>query len=313
MKFLFKLIGASALMLLVAATAVYAVSKSGLKELDEDTRQRLGGNYLNTEHGVLSYTRQGPVDAPTVILVHGFSTPKFVWEQVMPTLVTAGYQVINYDHLGRGFSDRPAGPYNAALYRSELAGLIEGLQLSVPLRLVGYSMGGANVVDYAAEHPKHIKKLVLIAPAGYMPDAASATPLLAPVVGEWFTAIFGRQFARGAIASEVEAGLAPADMLEKFDQQAGFKGYTEALLSTLRHFPMASLADRYQVVGKAGIPVTAIWGTDDKIVPYTGAAEMAKDVTQLELITLTGGNHNITYARAPEVSQALLAALKETP
>ena len=299
-----------ALLLLLAVVVAYGIARSGSKPLDQAARDRLGGDYLQTDHGILSYTRQGPANAPIVILVHGFTTAKFVWEQVTPTLLAAGYQVITYDHLGRGFSDRPAGPYDAALYRSELAGLIAGLELATPLTLVGYSMGGANVVDFAAANPTQIKQLLLIAPAGYMRNAESLSPLNTPLLGEWFATVFGKQYARSAIKREVAAGLAPAYMLHKFDQQAAYSGYTDSLLSTLRHFPMADLADRYRIVGETGIPVTAIWGTADKIVPYEGATFMAEDVAQLKLIPLPDGNHNITYVRAEEVAAALLSALR---
>ena len=298
------------LLLLLVVVSAYGIALSGSKPLDQAARDQLGGDYLQTAQGVLSYTREGPADAPVVILVHGFSTPKFVWEQVTPTLLAAGYQIITYDHLGRGFSDRPAGPYDAALYRSELTGLIAGLELATPLTLVGYSMGGANVVDFAAANPTQIKQLLLIAPAGYMRNAESLSPLNTPLLGEWLATVFGKQFARGAIKREIEAGLAPDDMLDKFEQQAAYSGYTDALLSTLRHFPMADLADRYRIVGETDIPVTAIWGTADTVVPYEGAALMAEDVGQLKLITLPDGNHNITYARAEEVAAALVSALR---
>ena len=112
MKVFAKFAGYAVLLLLLAAAAAYGVARSGIKTLDQDARNALGGLYLSTDNGVLSYTRQGPADEPAVILVHGFSTPKFVWEQVTPYLLEAGYQVITYDHFGRGFSDRPAGPYN---------------------------------------------------------------------------------------------------------------------------------------------------------------------------------------------------------
>ena len=298
------------LLLLLAVVSAYGIARSGSNPLDQAARNQLGGDYLETTQGVLSYTRQGPASAPVIILVHGFSTPKFVWEQITPTLLAAGFQVVTYDHLGRGFSDRPAGPYDAALYRSELTALITSLELATPLTLVGYSMGGANVVDFAATNPTQIKQLLLIAPAGYMRNAKSLSLLTMPFLGEWFATVFGKQYARGAIKSEVEAGLAPPDMLDKFDQQVIYSGYTDALLSTLRHFPMADLADRYRIVGEANIPVTAIWGTADKIVPYEGAALMAEDIAQLQLITLPGGTHNITYTRAEEVAAALVTALR---
>ena len=184
------------LFLVALALAAYFIALNGLKELDQKARDNLGGLYLQTKQGMLSYTREGPINAPPIILVHGFSTPKFVWEQITPSLVKEGYQVITFDHLGRGFSDRPAGPYNADLYQSEISDLITGLALETPLTLVGYSMGGANVIDYAAVYPEQIKQLILIAPAGYMGDPGSAAWVAKSVIGEWLATVFGNQYGK---------------------------------------------------------------------------------------------------------------------
>ncbi|MFK8049753.1 MAG: alpha/beta fold hydrolase [Halioglobus sp.] len=311
MRLLIRIASWLCLLLLLAAVLSYLWVRSGLEPLDEQARADLGGNYLATSSGVLSYTLQGSPDAPLVVLVHGFSTPKFVWEQITPVLLSSGYRVLTYDHLGRGFSDRPDVAYDSALYQSEIAGLIEGLGLDTPMTLVGYSMGGANVVDFAASHPALVDKLILIAPAGYMAGAGSASLLNVPVLGEWLATVFGKQYVLTSIRQEVEAGLAPADMLEKFEQQASFDGYTRALLSTLRHFPMADQAHRYKIIGQAGIPVTAIWGTEDKVVPFTGAALMSEDVPLVNVVPIERGTHNITYARAEEVAAQIVLALAD--
>ena len=313
MKVFAKYAAYGVLLLLLAAAVAYGVARHGIETLDQDARNALGGLYLQTDIGVLSYTRQGEADQPTVILVHGFSTPKFVWEQVIPHLLEAGYQVISYDHFGRGFSDRPTGPYNSALYQAELSSLIQELNLSTPVSLVGYSMGGANVVDYAASNPGQIDQLVLIAPAGYMGNSNFASILSAPVLGEWFTTVLGKQFAYAGIKAEVDAGRAPADMLRKFEAQAIYDGYTNALLSTLRHYPMTDMAHRYRQLAATDIPVTAIWGTADKVVPYEGAALMAQDLVRLKLITIDGGNHNITFGQSLVVANALIQALRGDP
>ena len=311
MKLFLKLFILLILAALAAGLAAYGVARSNSKELNQAVRDAIGGNYIQTDHGIISFTRQGSTDAPTVILVHGLSTPKFVWEQVTPSILAAGYQVITFDHLGRGFSDRPKGPYDSALYQSELSGLITGLALSTPLRLVGYSMGGANVVYYAASNPTQIKKLVLIAPVGYLDNDGSRPLFIAPIIGEWVFTMFGKQAMRGSIEAEVDSGSAPADMLEKFEQQVAYKGSTDAILSTMRHLPMADLAHRYRLVADAGIPVSVIWGTADKVVPYAGAARMAEDLPQLKLITIEGANHSMTYGRADEVASALVNALND--
>jgi len=107
----------------------------------------------------------------------------------------------------------------------------------------------------------------------------------------------------------VSAGRAPDDMLPKFEEQAIYKGYTDAMLSTLRNYPMDDLSERYQVLGTTDIPVTAIWGTADEIVPYDGAALMAEDLPQLKLITIEDANHNMTFGQASVVTEALLTEL----
>jgi pimeloyl-ACP methyl ester carboxylesterase len=299
--------------IIVLAAAPYVYTVLSMTQLDRLEQEALGGLYLDTQQGRLSYSREGDENAPAVILVHGFSTPKFVWNQVKPELVDAGFQVITFDHLGRGFSDRPQVPYDSNLYRQELLDVIQGLELKTPVSLVGYSMGGANVIDFAAQYPDQVRQLVLIAPAGYMGNSSSLSTLVKPALGDYIATVFGKEYAVKSIREEVNSGAAPAEMLPLFEQQASYQGYTNALLSTLRHYPMGAMSERYQIVGKTNIPVHAIWGTADQVVPYCGLAEMAEDVPQLTSTTLDDGNHNITYARADEVTNAILSALINKP
>ena len=288
----------------------YVVAITKLEDLNRKAQKNIGGLYLPTEQGSLSYTRKGPVNAPVIILVNGFSTPKFVWEQITPALVKEGYQVITFDHLGRGFSDRPVGPYDGELYRREISDVITGLALNTPITLVGYSMGGANVIDYAASYPEQINQLILIAPAGYMGDPGSIKWLIKPMIGEWLATVFGTYYAGAAIQSEIAKGIIPKTMYEQFQKQAIFKGYTDSLLSTLRHYPMHDMRHRYEIVGKTNIPVFALWGTADKVTPYSGAKAMANDVPQLRVKPIEGGSHNITYAQAQLVAYNILTALQ---
>lgn len=179
------------LVLAAIFSGVYFYALSGLVVLDDNERQKLPGQFLKIEGGTLSYTRDGEENAPIVVLVHGFSTPKFVWDQTVPVLVQAGYQVIRYDHFGRGFSDRPNTQYDAELYRNELLGLLDGLNIQQPVNLVGYSMGGANVIDFTAEHGDRVKTVTLIAPAGFLPKNFGIDIVKLPVVGEWVMRSFG--------------------------------------------------------------------------------------------------------------------------
>ena len=58
--------------------------------------------------------------ARTVVLVHGFSVPYYIWDSTTTALAAAGYRVVRYDEYGRGLSDRPNVDYTADLYDRQL-------------------------------------------------------------------------------------------------------------------------------------------------------------------------------------------------
>jgi alpha-beta hydrolase superfamily lysophospholipase len=65
------------------------------------------GQLATLSRGVTHYTLEGPQDGPLVVLIHGLTTPAFVWDGIAPVLVARGYRVLRYDLFGRGCSDRP--------------------------------------------------------------------------------------------------------------------------------------------------------------------------------------------------------------
>ena len=49
-------------------------------ELNEETRKNLSGSFVKTPSGVTPYELVGADAAEHVVLVHVFSTPRFLWE-----------------------------------------------------------------------------------------------------------------------------------------------------------------------------------------------------------------------------------------
>ena len=73
------------------------------------------GAWAPLSSGNIFYQIQTPISDPkkeTIVLIHGFSTPSFVWNGMLDKLLTEGYKVITFDHYGRGFSERPKISYN---------------------------------------------------------------------------------------------------------------------------------------------------------------------------------------------------------
>ncbi len=305
-------ISATVVGLIIAAMLMsYALSIAGLKPLNAHSREQLPGDFITLSDGVLSIEWQGPADGEKVVLVHGLSTPKFVWDASVTALADAGYRVLRFDHFGRGFSERPDVIYNEDLYVRELLELLNSQNITQPVTLVGYSMGGGNVVSFTAQYPKRVKQLILIAPAGFVPEyTGTASLVLTPVLGDWLMTMMGKNAMLSSILKEVAEGIAPANMVQQFEQQFEYEGYLPAILSTMRHYPMYDLSAAYEKVGTAGIPTQAIWGTEDTVVPFAGSDQVLKYIPQLKLHPVKGAAHSVTYAQSEQVNQLLLAILK---
>ncbi|MGB8981793.1 MAG: alpha/beta hydrolase, partial [Anaerolineales bacterium] len=90
------------------------------RELNEITRREAGGSFIQLSDGFTHYELSNPHAEETVVLVHGFSCPYFVYDLTFEFLTQSGFRVLRYDLLGRGFSDRPETVYNIDLFVRQL-------------------------------------------------------------------------------------------------------------------------------------------------------------------------------------------------
>lgn len=299
--------------LVLAAAAAYWWAGRGLMDLDAAERARLKDKGLAHEFAALSegtvhYRLEGPENGPVVVLVHGFSTPSFVWNAHVAPLKDAGFRVLTFDNYGRGFSDRPDGPYNAERTDRLLTELLTHLEIGTKVHLVGYSMGGAVVALHAARHPERVRSVTLIAPAGVapLPTNAQLDTLRLPLLGDWLVRVFDKKIFYDRLAEEAEAGFA-----QDFARQMRYHGYPEALLSTLRHYPLIEGAPgAYETLGESGLPVLSIWAEADETVPFAHADDIRKLVPQGEVVTFPDYRHALTYTHAADVNAALLKHLE---
>jgi pimeloyl-ACP methyl ester carboxylesterase len=295
---------------LVAAVAIglYVNARSGLVALDDDARSRAPGEFVELSDGQVHFAWHGPETGPVTVLVHGFSTPSFVWTGILGPLTDAGMRVLTYDHYGRGFSDRPHGTYDAARFERQLLELLASQSVSEPVDLVGYSMGGAIVAHFTANHAEQVRRIALIAPAGFATNAGAIAKLLRiPLIGDWLVAVVGRQTLLDVMALPENQGRALPDITERYEDQMRYEGYLRALLATLRDFPMGAMDAEFERVGKSEIPVLSIWGRLDNTIPIENAERLTRAVPQAEVEIIEEGTHAITYSEPERVSTALIA------
>ncbi|OUR79566.1 hypothetical protein A9Q83_03975 [Alphaproteobacteria bacterium 46_93_T64] len=307
MKKLYWLIGIVAV--LVGAAEYYrSTIVNELKLLDETARAEAPGNFANLENGKVHYQWHGPENGDVTVLVHGFSTPSFVWKGLLVNLTNAGLRVLTYDHFGRGWSDRPNTVYDAKFYDTQLLRLLEQMNIKRPVNMVGYSMGGAVSTFFAANHPDKVKNLALIAPAGFpVNEGTMAQIIKLPIMGDWLMDVVGRKSMLEEMQKPANQGKAIPDIVARYDAQMAYAGYLPALLSTLRHFPMSDMQTEYIDVGRTDLPVLAIWGTEDTVVPPSNAELLKTAIPSASLKFLKEGTHAITYSMPDEVSKELVS------
>jgi pimeloyl-ACP methyl ester carboxylesterase len=317
-----KLAALILLVIVLGLAAPYVSKTYGLKPISAGDLPAEGA-WAPLTKGNLYYRWYLPSEAnnngQTMVLIHGFSTPHFVWDGVRQFFLEAGYQILVYDHFGRGFSERPRTDYSAELYVQALTELLNQQNLSQPVHLVGYSMGGAILGHFAESYPDRVATMSLIAPAGFMTEQSAISNVVnIPLIGEWLGHIFADQMLVSDITETEMANIndplsiPTGEFVTKVRKQMQHSGFVESLVSTLRHFNLFNALESFNAVGKLGIPTLAIWGTDDATVPFTGSENLLLAIPHTELIAIEGGGHNITYMQPSIVGPAVVEFLDQT-
>jgi pimeloyl-ACP methyl ester carboxylesterase len=102
-----------------------------------------------------------------LVLVHAGIADSRMWEGQIAAFAER-YRVVRYDLRGFGKSEMVEGPFS---HHEDLRGLLDALGVE-RAHLVGCSMGGGAVLDFALEYPERIGNLVLVGSAigGFRPD-----------------------------------------------------------------------------------------------------------------------------------------------
>jgi pimeloyl-ACP methyl ester carboxylesterase len=294
MKWILRLFG----LILFLAFSAYLGADLMLKPLNDEARRSAPGAFADLSDGKLHYRLEGPEGAPLVVLVHGFSTPNFIYEQNVEALNAAGLRTLRFDHFGRGWSDRPSGKYDVDFYDRALIELLDHVGVDEPFGLAGLSMGGPIVAEFTARHPERVNKLVLLVPAGLdlaSSDSGAAKLVQMPIIGDFLWRMIGKSILLGDPQYD-ESARAPEDRLRgDVTEQLQYRGYLQALLSSLRHMPMAGREETFTRVAATGIPVLAIYGAKDETVLISSAERLQGLIAAADVRVLDEGEHGLNY------------------
>jgi pimeloyl-ACP methyl ester carboxylesterase len=278
------------------------------EELTDSARTKAPGKFIRLPDGLVHYELAGPADGKTVVLVHGFSTYFFTWDAAFQALVDAGFRVLRYDLYGRGYSDRPAAVYDKDLFDRQLMGLLAVLDIQDRVDLVGNSMGGLITTTFAARHPERVRTLTLIDPAFFFLERVPF-PLGIPLVGDHA----GRMFAVPFIAKAQTRDFKHPERFPDYDRtyrlQMRYRGFSRAILSTIKSLPRWDAQSDLRRVSKTDLPVLLVWGREDRTVPFAVSDKVRSILPRSEFHAIDDAAHMPHYERPEAVNPVIIRFL----
>ena len=302
------------LLILLGGTALPVLAQWRRKPVTPEMRQQAEGEFAALSQGLTHYSWTGPENGPVAVCIHGLTTPSFVWRDIAQGLAEQGYRVLTYDLYGRGFSDAPKGLQDHGFFLRQLTDLLEDQKVTEPVTILGYSMGGALASAFAATHPERVNRLILLASAGMQVNSGAMAKFIAdtPVIGDWLMlALYPRLHRSGIEAERGLSGISD-EILTGQLAELGKRSFVPAVLSSLRGSLGQPLESYHRKIAKHEIPVQALWGAEDSLIPLSAVDRLADWNPSAQQNTVAGAGHGLPYSHSEEVLSNLSASLSET-
>jgi len=281
--------------------------------------------YVEVDGTSIFYRDSGPVDGPTVLLLHGFPTASHQFRRLIDAI---GHRcrMIAPDYPGFGYSDtfisaRPGGASGTTFER--LADTVERFCVEVGLdRFIVYmfDFGGPVGMRLATRHPEWVAGLVVQNANAYeegLSDMARELITLAPDVagdGDRIRSILGPEAVRGqylAGASNPEAIAPDGWTLDQHFLSRSGREQVQIDLAFDYHHNVALYAKWQQWLRDRRPPTLIVWGRRDPFFLEAGAHSYRRDLPDAELHLLDTG-HFALEEKLSEISALLVEFAERT-
>ena len=247
-----------------------------------------------------------------VVLIHGWPLSGRSWENQVPALIDAGYRVITYDRRGFGFSSQPWEGYDYDTFTADLHALLEHLDVR-DATLVGFSMGGGEVVRYIAQHgDERVSKAVLagaVPPYLYKSDDNPDGGLDDATIEQFEGGVKSDRiaFLDGFTTQFFQAGD-KTDLISEpqrlYAREIGSFASPKGTLDCIAAFGRTDFRGDLE---KVTVPTLVIHGDSDGIVPIEVSGQRSHEaIADSQLVVVEGGPHGFNATHPEEFNRALI-------
>lgn len=242
-----------------------------------------------------SFLRSGEGGVP-LLLIHGFGGDAAGWGFIQGA-IAADQDVIAVDLPGHGNSEKTVRDGSLDAQADAVIGFLDALGID-KAHLAGHSMGGGIALAIALKAPGRVGSLTLLAPVG-LGDGINAEYL------KGFVAARKRRdvetVLRQLFVNEALVTPALAEEIIRYKRLDGAQPALETVLAALLN-GQAQRAQYRDKLGAIKVPVSVIWGAQDRIIPPEHGAGLPASV---RVETLAGSGHMPQVEAADHVNRIL--------
>ena len=243
-----------------------------------------------------------------IVLIHGFTAEGMLYAQTLSRIVAMGFKVVAIDTADHGSTQGlPTGGGNFEEYTKLLGRVIDELGIRKAV-FCGHSMGGRLVTEYAANHPERVLTVILLdaivgEPWDRIVAASRFNPLLLVGIGGILLAdsLYTVPFLRDPTQALKLGRLVGPTVRAHMTNPLHMLGPGVSILR--------SRSSRWmlQKIRRAGVPLVAIHGDRDIVVPLSTARSAARLAGGM-VVVVEGGTHS-WLLKDPEALPAIFREL----
>lgn len=250
---------------------------------------------------------------PWIVLIHGFPTASFDYHLVWPALASR-YNLIAFDMLGFGYSDKPADWQYSVMQQADIAEYLLKVQGVTRASVIAHDLGDTVAQELLARHNTgqasfHLESLVLLN-GGLFPETHRALPiqkLLLGPAGPMLSRLTGAGRFKASLRKVCSEGLSGQDIEDAWTLLRHNNG-NHRLHQLIRYMP-ERIHHRSRWVGalqNTHCPIMLINGTEDPISGKHMADRFAELVPRGHVMRLGGLGHYPHLENADRVLAPLM-------
>ncbi len=259
--------------------------------------------FLQIDGNKIRYLESGD-SKKTLVLVHGLGASAERWDQVIP-LFADEFRVVVPDLIGFGYSDKPLVDYTTEFFSEFLQKFFIASDIKRP-NLIGSSLGGQIIAEYATSHSQEIEKLILVSPSGVM---KKSTPALDAYI---MAALYpNEQSAKNAFELMEGSGKNVNEkIVNGFVERMRLPNAKLAFMSTLLGIKNSKLVGtKLQTIST---PTLIIWGSEDPVIPIHYADSFVSTIQDCRFFRMDGCGHT-PYVQDPHVFTSKVLEFLNSP